>query len=427
LPPAYSVDKEGKPLLSWRVHILPYVEQAQLYQQFRLDEPWDSEHNKKLLQQAPSVYRTPRSRAAPEKTSYLAVRGPRTIFPGKEPVSIAQIIDGTSNTVMVVEVPDALAVEWTRPDDYVPDPKDPAKKLFDSRKSVLGLFADGSVRAVGGGVSARTWAALFSRDGAEAISGDDLGGRSPADPRARVRKKLVPARPVPPPAAEPMPKATVPAGPFSRARDAARRSQSIGHLKQIALALHNYHDVYKTFPAASHPDKEGKPRLSWRVAILPFVEQMQLYQEFRFGEPWDSEHNKKLIERMPATYRSPNSKAEEGKTNYLSVRGPRTVFPGPGKQVGMMDIRDGTSNTVTVVEASDQRAVIWTKPDDFEPDPENPVKGLVGLQSEGFLAAFADGSVHYLSAKIDSETLRALFDRADGQPVDAGRWMIRGR
>jgi hypothetical protein len=359
-PPAYSVDKEGKPLLSWRVHILPYVDQAQLYQQFHLDEPWDSEHNKKLLQQTPAVYRTPRSRAEPEKATYLAVRGPQTIFPGKDSVGLAQITDGTSSTVMVVEAPDALAVEWSKPDDFVFDAEEPAKKLADSRKSILVLFADGSVRTSSSAMSGKTWTALFSRNGGEVISPDDLGGRTPAGLRPPARKVLVPARPAPPPAAEPMPKSAAPAGPFSRARDAARRSQSINNLKQIALALHNYHATYKTFPAASHPDQQGKPRLSWRVAILPFVEQAALYQEFRFGEPWDSEHNKKLIARMPDVYRSPNSQAGEGKTNYLTVRGPRTVFPGPGKQVGIRDILDGTSNTIAVVEASDQRAVIWT-------------------------------------------------------------------
>lgn len=421
-PPAYSVNKEGKPLLSWRVHILPYIEQSQLYEQFHLDEPWDSEHNKKLLATVPATYRSPTSKAAAGKTAYLAVSGPRSVFPGKEPIGFARITDGTSNTVMVVETPDALAVEWTRPDDFVPDAKDPAKRLLDSRKSVLGLFADGSVRALSGSLSAETWSALFTRDGGEVISRDQLDGRPPAT-------RLRPARrtPVMPPPASAEPRSEAPAGPFTRAREAARRSQSINNLKQIALALHNYHDTFKTFPAASYPDEKGKPRLSWRVAILPFVEGNQLYREFRFGEPWDSEHNKRLIERMPDVYRSPSSRAAEGKTNYLTVRGPRTVFPGPGKQVGIRDILDGTSNTIMVVEASDPRAVIWTKPDDFEPDPNDPIRGLVGLQADGFLACLADGSVHYFRAKMEPDTLRALFDRADGQAINADRWRIRGR
>jgi hypothetical protein len=178
-PPAYSVDNEDKPLLSWRVYILPYVEQAQLYQQFHLDEPWDSKHNKKLLPQIPPVYRSRGSRAAPEKTSYLAVRGPRTIFPGKDPVSIDQITDGTSNTIMVVQTPDALAVEWTRPDDFVPDAKDPAKRLLDSTKSVLSLFADGSVHYLSAKIDADTLRALFDRADGRAVNAGRWHVRGP--------------------------------------------------------------------------------------------------------------------------------------------------------------------------------------------------------------------------------------------------------
>lgn len=319
----------------------------------------------------PATCRSPTSKAAAGKTTCLAVSGPQSVFPGKEPIGFARITDGTSNTVMVVETPDALAVEWTRPDDFVPDAKDPAKRILDSRKSVLGLFADGSVRALSGSISAETWSALFTRDGGEVISRDPLEGRPPASRRPPARRATLKPPPVARPAAESSrPEAL--AGPFTRARETARRAQSISNLKQIALALHNYHDVYKTFPTASYPDEKGKPRLSWRVAILPFVEGNQLYLEFRFGEPWDSEHNMRLIERMPEVYRSPSSRADEGKTNYFTVRGPRTVFPGPGKQVQIAEIRDGCSNTILVVEASDRRAVVWTKPDDFEPDPNTP-------------------------------------------------------
>jgi len=427
-PPAYATAKNGKPGLSWRVLILPYLEQAPLYEQFHLDEPWDSEHNKALSAQVPAVYRSPMSRAAPGKTTYLALRGDRTVITGDKGISMAKIRDGTSNTIMVVEAADESAVEWARPDDFTPDPKNPMKGLVGPRQPTVNvLFTDGSVRPLSAAISASTLEALFTRDGGEVIDYTQLD-RQPAARRTTPAKVRV--VPVPPPTAPapvtPQAKA-LPAGPISRARDAARRAQSINNLKQIALALHNYHDTFKTFPAASHPDEQGKPRLSWRVAILPFVEEQPLYNQFRFGEPWDSEHNKRLIARMPQVYRAPNSQAGEGKTNYLGVRGPRSVFPGPGRQVSFADIVDGTSNTIMTVEASDRRAVIWTKPDDFEPDPDNPLKGLVGLQPDGFLAGLADGSVHYFSAKIDADTLRILFDRADGKAVHPDRFVIRGR
>ena len=87
----------------------------------------------------------------------------------------------------------------------------------------------------------------------------------------------------------------------------AARSQCINNLKQIGLAMHNYHAMHKTFPPAYTVDKAGKPLLSWRVLILPYLEQDALYKEFHLDEPWDSEHNRALIDRMPATYRCPDA------------------------------------------------------------------------------------------------------------------------
>ncbi len=199
-------------------------------------------------------------------------------------------------------------------------------------------------------------------------------------------------------------------------REAARRAESINNMKQIMLAMLNYQDANKRFPPAFKADKEGKPLLSWRVLILPYLEHEDLYKEFHLDEPWDSEHNKKLIAKMPPEYRSPNSLSGEGKTNYLTIRAANTVFPG-NQGVRMADITDGTAFTIALVEASDEKAVIWTKPDDFEVDSDNPLKGLTGLHPSVFLAAFADGSVHPLSTGIDSEILKGLFSRNGGEVV----------
>jgi prepilin-type N-terminal cleavage/methylation domain-containing protein len=200
------------------------------------------------------------------------------------------------------------------------------------------------------------------------------------------------------------------------AREAARRSQCVNNLKQLALAMHNHEAMFKSLPAAYIADKDGKPLLSWRVKILPLVEGNTLYEQFHMDEPWDSEHNKKLIARMPAVYRAPGSKAGPGKTNFLTVRGAHTMFPG-AKAIGFQDVTDGTSNTIMIVEAADESAVIWTKPDDFTPDPEQPAKGLLGLRPGGFQAALGDGSARFISGTIDPKVLRLLFDRDDGKPI----------
>jgi hypothetical protein len=205
------------------------------------------------------------------------------------------------------------------------------------------------------------------------------------------------------------------------AREAARRNSSMNNLKQISLGLLNHESARGAMPAQANFDKDGKPLLSWRVHILPFMEQVELYRKFRLDEPWDSEHNKALIPLMPQIYAHPGSKLNpaEGKTNYLGVQGKDHMFSGKPEARRLRDIEDGTSNTITVVQATDERAVIWTKPEDFEPGKDDPDQGLGGLAGDIFLAAFCDGSVRVISKQIDPAALRALFTISGGEAPDA--------
>jgi type II secretory pathway pseudopilin PulG len=202
------------------------------------------------------------------------------------------------------------------------------------------------------------------------------------------------------------------------AREAARRSQSMNNLKQLMLALHNNHDVRKRFPAHASYDAEGKPLLSWRVHILPFLEAGELYKQFHLDEPWDSPHNKQLIDFMPDVFANPNLVGEAGKTNYLAVVGSECVFNGTAMGMSFRSITDGTSKTILLVEADADRAVTWTKPDDWQYDANNPAAGLGGIRPGGWLAAFADGSVQFISNDVDRETLKALFTRAGQEVVE---------
>jgi hypothetical protein len=195
-----------------------------------------------------------------------------------------------------------------------------------------------------------------------------------------------------------------------------RRDSSLDQLKQIGLAMHTYADVNKQLPPAAVTDAQGKPLLSWRVAILPHIGHEVLYKEFRLDEPWDSEHNRKLIDRMPAVYRSRGSAAAADRSSYLVPVGPGTLFEGP-KAVGFADITDGTSNTLMAFEADDEHAVIWTKPDDYSFDPERPSAGFTSAYPDGRLILFCDGSVHFIKQALDDETLRRLMIRNDGKPL----------
>jgi hypothetical protein len=204
--------------------------------------------------------------------------------------------------------------------------------------------------------------------------------------------------------------------------DAARaRHEAMDQMKQLGLGMHTYHIEHKSFPPPALVDGNGKPLLSWRVALLPYLEEnyKELYGEFHLDEPWDSEHNKPLIAKMPAIYRCPRSaKADDGMTVYQVPHGPSTVFAGPDG-IPIRKITDGTSNTIGVVEVDENHAVPWTKPEDWTFDPAEPAKGLGGhFPDQIFLCLFCDGSAHAIPTTAKKETLSALFTRNGGEIVE---------
>jgi len=200
------------------------------------------------------------------------------------------------------------------------------------------------------------------------------------------------------------------------ARGAARRAQSMNNMKQIMLALHNYHATHGKFPPAYATDEDGNPTVSWRVLILPYLEQQNVYDKFKLDEPWDGPNNKQWSEVVISTHQSPGGGAKQGWTNYLGVFGDDAIFTGKDG-VRMSQITDGTSNTITIVEADDKEAVPWAKPDDYKYDPGDPAAGLGGLWPGGFIAALADGSVRFIHEGLDAEVLKRLFSRNDNLPV----------
>jgi hypothetical protein len=201
-----------------------------------------------------------------------------------------------------------------------------------------------------------------------------------------------------------------------KTREAANRQRSMNNLKQIALAMHNYAATYDgRFPPPAITSKDGTPLLSWRVAILPYIEQHELYRQFHLDEPWDSEHNKKLLAKMPLQYLPTNVETKPYTTFYRVFAGKGSAFDNPeGNKI--QDFTDGTSNTILVVEAGD--AVPWTKPDPLPFGPNVRLPKLGGETPGQFLAAYADGSVHGLPKNIAPDKLRALITRNGGEIIE---------
>lgn len=194
------------------------------------------------------------------------------------------------------------------------------------------------------------------------------------------------------------------------------RQQSVQNLKTLALAMHNYLSVYGQFPPAAVYSQDGKPLLSWRVLLLPYLDQNALYKQFKLDEPWDGPTNKRLLDKMPAIYAIAALKGKApNETVYQVFTGPGTIFPSPNASK-ITDITDGTSNTLLIVEGA--KAVPWTRPGDLPYDPQQPLPKVGGIHRKGFQTAFADGSVRFLKQDLKEMTLRALITSSGSEVVN---------
>jgi hypothetical protein len=199
-------------------------------------------------------------------------------------------------------------------------------------------------------------------------------------------------------------------------KDAARQ-QSLDNLRTIVQAMHNHVDVMGTFPPAAVVDRDNRRLLSWRVLLLPFLNEQKLFKEFKLTDPWDSPHNKKLLTRMPKVYTPVHGESKPGFTYYQVFTGQGTAFEGiRGTQI--IDFTDGTSNTILLIEAGD--AVPWTKPADLVYDSKKPLPKLGGLFPDVIHVGVADGSVRTAKRRFNETVMRLMITRNDGQPLPAG-------
>jgi hypothetical protein len=186
----------------------------------------------------------------------------------------------------------------------------------------------------------------------------------------------------------------------------------------MAMAMHNFHDTHGRLPTAAVRGRDGSPLLSWRVAILPFMESDNLHKRFRLNEPWDSAHNLQLLSEMPEVYAPPPRKRWKLPPYHTICH----VFEGPGAAFegsqGMRldkDFPDGTWSTLLVVEAG--KPVPWTKPENLTYDPNGPLPDLEGIFSDGFRARFVDASAHWVPKETSEEVIRAAITRNGDEKV----------
>jgi prepilin-type processing-associated H-X9-DG protein len=204
----------------------------------------------------------------------------------------------------------------------------------------------------------------------------------------------------------------------------SHRRQCHEYLHQLGRALLEYHEVERHLPAPVIADGDGKPLLSWRVAILPQLGYRSLYERFHRNEPWDSPHNRALLPEMPKMFACPGGPDRRtGLTGYLVVVGPKaemgsvnTPFE-PTRGADFQEFFDGTSNTVLVFETD--VLVPWTKPEDLQWSPDGPLPRLASPHDGGAHAVFGDGSVRFVKVTTEPRILLALLTKNGGEVVSS--------
>lgn len=204
-------------------------------------------------------------------------------------------------------------------------------------------------------------------------------------------------------------------GQLHAAHQSAHNMVTENSMKQLGLACHLFHDKFGSFPPVASFDDQGNKMLSWRVYVLPFIDQSELYEKFHLDEPWDSPHNRELIKEIPHTFADAAHQARPGYTRILAVEGEQMAFTGQREGLALVTFTDGASQTILMVEVPADQAVPWTKPVDYAVDPDDP---RPTSPDQPFPALFADGSVRPIEAGTDAATLLRMMTRNEGTPAE---------
>ena len=196
--------------------------------------------------------------------------------------------------------------------------------------------------------------------------------------------------------------------------------ESMNKSLELALAMVNYEATFGHFPAAASYDDDGRPLLSWRIHLLPFLELNELYERFHLDEPWDSEHNRKLISEMPDVFLSAAAKLDRsaGQSNFVAPVGDRFVvdLKSPRR---IRDISDGMSRTICILEGDSTLAETWTKPTTEPTQVAKLIQNLGTLHSGRIVVSTADSVTMTLKSSIPAESLERLL-RVDDYPPKSG-------
>ncbi|MBX3414618.1 MAG: DUF1559 domain-containing protein [Pirellulales bacterium] len=210
--------------------------------------------------------------------------------------------------------------------------------------------------------------------------------------------------------------------PAVQSRGPAPMSMCRNNLKQLGLALYNYHEHFGCYPPAYVADAQGRPMHSWRALLLPFFEGGDLATKYRFDEPWDGPNNRRLHHTVPILLQCPSRTDRRNTSDYLAVMGPGTMWPG-SEPFRAEQITDDPSQTIMLVEVANSD-VIWCEPRDLHISQMSPRvnprqgQGISSHHAERALVVMSDASAVTLYDTITPENLRALLSPSGGEAID---------
>lgn len=401
---AAHFDDSGNPYLSWRVHLLPYLGYQSLYNQFHLNEPWNSAHNLPLAAQMPNEFRDPLADPSSMVTRFRIVSGEGSIYYWQRsggllvgPANAQLGQDGLPHTLLVVETGADAAVTWTQPDLPNFNPAAPLAALGTiTSDRINAVTADGRQISLPSTIDPAVFTSLVTINGNEIVDANTL--------RREFAQSQGPA-----------------------AVEAFAASVADYYFKVVGLGMHGHESAQQRFPVAGNTnrfDASGNPKLSWRVHILPYMGYQNLYERFHLDETWDSPNNLPLLAEMPDVFRSAQDGSGSTSTRVVTFTGPEAPFgfrAAGSTQLGprAIDVQDGFTNTIMFVEAGANVAVPWTKPEDVPLDVANPYSALGNLPNGALRATMFDVAVLTFPAEVMPVTLKALATRNGGESVSA--------
>ncbi len=393
--PLFAKKADGKPSeLSWRVHILPYMDKKPLFDTFALDEPWNSEKNLAAAANMPAIYGTA---ANNQKTDVCLLAGKQCLLGTPQDVAFGE---SANNTIMLAQVSEKRRVPWTKPADLEWNESFKVSNWVEDHPFRLVVLGNRKVIPFSSKLPNAVFNALATTSTSELIDAGTV---------ARLSYHLM-GQPIVP--------------------IANREVSAMKRMQEIARAIEKYELNYRSYPPGKGTGQSATQDiplenycLSWRVHLLPQLGHQELFNRFRLTEPWDSPHNLQLISEMPDVFRDEDDPASSSTTRIQVVMGSGTPYPDIGEAPTQASIKDSKSSTLMFLRVPAELAVPWTQPADFRVNL--PTDDLSRLRSpEGLLYMTYDGGFHQLGSNFDTTVMQSLI-RPDDASAFKGDLMMK--